>query len=68
MKRVKAVWVALADAPLRVKIVVALGVLYLLNPIDLIPDFIPLIGHLDDVIVVTLITKYVKKHLPDFTL
>lgn len=30
----------------------AMTLLYALSPIDLIPDFIPLIGHLDDVILV----------------
>ena len=67
-QRVRNVWAQLGEAPLRVKVVVVLGVLYLVNPVDLIPDFIPFIGHLDDIIVVSLVTKYVKKHLPDFTL
>lgn len=62
----KSVWAALSDVPIRVKAVLVLGVLYLLNPIDIIPDFIPVIGHLDDVLIVGLVAKYVKKHAPDF--
>lgn len=67
-QRAKAVWKQVSGAPLRVRVVVFLGVMYLMNPFDLIPDFIPFIGQLDDIIVVTLVTRYVKKHLPDFTL
>ena len=51
-----------ASAPWHVKLVVALGVLYLLSPIDLIPDFIPVIGQMDDLIVLGLLIKYVEKH------
>ena len=36
--------------PLLAKIVIGLVVAYALSPIDLIPDFIPLIGYLDDFI------------------
>jgi len=50
------------DTPLRVKIVIVLTGLYLLNPIDLIPDFIPVIGQLDDIVVLTLAVKYIKRH------
>ena len=40
--------------PLLAKIVVALVVAYAFSPIDLIPDFIPVIGYLDDLILVPL--------------
>ena len=62
------VWPQLVAVPIRVKIVVVLGVLYLLNPIDLIPDFIPVLGQLDDIIVIAFVTKYIKKHVPNFEL
>jgi uncharacterized membrane protein YkvA (DUF1232 family) len=44
----------LADSrtPVQAKIFLGLAVGYLCMPFDLIPDFIPVVGHLDDVIVV----------------
>jgi uncharacterized membrane protein YkvA (DUF1232 family) len=38
--------------PLLAKIVLGLAVAYALLPFDLIPDFIPVIGHLDDLVIV----------------
>src|SRR5437762_7383707 len=44
----------LADSrtPVQAKIFLGLAVGYLCMPFDLIPDFIPVIGHLDDVVIV----------------
>jgi len=39
-----------ADTPLVAKLLCVLVVAYALSPIDLIPDFIPVLGYLDDVI------------------
>ena len=49
--------------PRRVKVALALVVPYLALPIDLIPDFIPVLGHLDDALVVLLVLRYVRKHV-----
>lgn len=38
--------------PLKAKILIGITVGYLLSPIDLIPDFIPVLGILDDLIIV----------------
>ena len=35
--------------PLRAKIVAGAAAFYLVNPIDLIPDFVPVIGQVDDI-------------------
>lgn len=43
--------------PLLAKIVAGLTVGYLLSPIDLIPDFIPVLGLLDDLIIVPLLIR-----------
>ena len=40
------------DTPLAAKILAACVVAYAFSPIDLIPDFIPVLGYLDDVILV----------------
>lgn len=50
--------------PWYAKAVVGLVVFYALSPIDLIPDFIPLIGQLDDLIVVPLGLKLASKLVP----
>lgn len=51
-----------STCPRWVKLVVALGAFYLLSPIDLIPDFIPVIGHLDDLALLGFLVALVKKH------
>ncbi len=47
-------WALLRDGrvPLWVRAIIPALILYLAMPIDLIPDFIPVLGHLDDVAVV----------------
>jgi len=49
-----AVYLAAKDArtPWYAKVVVYLTIAYAFSPIDLIPDFIPILGYLDDVIIV----------------
>lgn len=45
--------------PLRAKIVLGVATAYLAMPIDLIPDFVPIAGSLDDAIVAALALRYV---------
>jgi uncharacterized membrane protein YkvA (DUF1232 family) len=45
----------------RRKLALALLVAYLVVPIDLVPDFIPIAGQLDDAIVVALVLRYVVR-------
>jgi uncharacterized membrane protein YkvA (DUF1232 family) len=40
-------------------------VAWLLNPIDLVPEFIPLLGPLDDVVVAVLVLRYVWRRVGD---
>ena len=49
------------ETPILAKIVAVIAVGYVLSPIDLIPDFIPVLGLLDDVIIVpALIVLFIK--------
>ena len=43
-----------------------IGALYVLNPIDLIPDSIPFIGHIDDALVLKFCLKQAKKDLQKY--
>ena len=40
--------------PLRLKLIIPAAVLYLISPIDLLPDILPLLGHTDDLVVIIL--------------
>ena len=50
--------------PRRVRWAVVLAGLWLLSPIDLIPEFLPVIGPLDDVVVVALVLRYAARRIP----
>lgn len=50
--------------PGRVKLVVAFAALWVLSPIDLIPEFLPVIGPLDDIVVVALALRYAARRIP----
>jgi uncharacterized membrane protein YkvA (DUF1232 family) len=50
--------------PTRVKVVLGVAVLWVISPIDLIPEFLPVIGPLDDVVVVALALRYALRHVP----
>lgn len=50
--------------PRRVKVTVAFAGLWVLSPIDLIPEFLPVIGPLDDIVVVALALRYAARRVP----
>jgi uncharacterized membrane protein YkvA (DUF1232 family) len=49
-------------APRRDRIIATACLVYLASPIDLIPDFIPVIGHADDAVVLAYFLRTVGKH------
>ena len=55
----------LADgrAPLGPRLAIAGLLAWLVSPIDLIPEFIPILGPLDDVVVAVLVLRYVRRRL-----
>jgi uncharacterized membrane protein YkvA (DUF1232 family) len=50
--------------PRGAKLAVAFAALWVVSPIDLIPEFLPVIGPLDDVIVVALALRYAARRVP----
>jgi uncharacterized membrane protein YkvA (DUF1232 family) len=50
--------------PRRAKVAVVIAMVYVLSPIDLIPEFLPVIGPLDDVIAVALLLRYAGRSVP----
>jgi uncharacterized membrane protein YkvA (DUF1232 family) len=50
--------------PRRARVAVAFAGLWVLSPIDLIPEFLPVIGPLDDVVVVALALRYAARQVP----
>jgi hypothetical protein len=51
------------SAPLDVRLVVIGLLAWILSPIDLIPDFIPVLGPLDDVVVAVVAMRYVRRRV-----
>ena len=50
--------------PARAKVAIVVAGLWVLSPIDLIPEFLPVIGPLDDVVVVALALRYAARQVP----
>jgi uncharacterized membrane protein YkvA (DUF1232 family) len=48
----------------RARIAVAIAAVWVLSPIDLIPEFLPVIGPLDDIVVVALVLRYAARSVP----
>jgi uncharacterized membrane protein YkvA (DUF1232 family) len=50
--------------PRRARVALLVAGLWVLSPIDLIPEFLPVIGPLDDVVVVALALRYAARQVP----
>jgi uncharacterized membrane protein YkvA (DUF1232 family) len=56
------------DVPRLAKVALLVAVLWVLSPIDLLPEFLPVIGPLDDVVAVVLLLRYAARSVPRETL
>ncbi|MCI7766681.1 MAG: YkvA family protein [Oscillospiraceae bacterium] len=65
-ENIPAVFLALGhkDTPAMAKISAGLALAYALSPIDLIPDFIPVLGYLDDVLILSGLIAIAVKLIP----
>ena len=50
--------------PRRARIAVLVAGLWVASPIDLVPEFLPVIGPLDDVVAVALLLRYAARQVP----
>ena len=64
---IPAVFLALKDVetPWYAKLLAAITVGYALSPVDLIPDFIPVLGYLDDVILLPALIALTVRLIPE---
>lgn len=64
--RTAQVFIALKSkkTPWYAKAVAAIAVAYALSPIDLIPDFIPVLGYIDDLIILPILIKLTSVLIP----
>lgn len=53
------------ETPLSARLLGALTVAYALSPVDLIPDFIPVLGYLDDLIILPLLIALTVRRIPE---
>ena len=63
---IPAIFLALKDkkTPRLAKIFAGLTVIYALSPIDLVPDFVPVLGYLDDLIILPSLVALTIKFIP----
>lgn len=50
--------------PLFPRVLIIVLILYVISPMDILPDWILLLGIADDVVVIALFTKWIKSLLP----
>ncbi|NOW04365.1 DUF1232 domain-containing protein [Clostridium beijerinckii] len=64
---IPAVYIALKkkETPVIAKVFAMITIIYALSPIDLIPDFIPVIGLLDDIILLPILIAITIKFIPE---
>ena len=65
-KEVVQLWKAFfaVETPLYLKFATAFVAFYLVNPFDIVPDFIPFLGWADDLVLVPLMVSWIVSRLP----
>lgn len=53
-----------AGTPLYLKLATIAAAVYLVNPFDIVPDFIPFLGWIDDIVIVPLVVSWIVSRLP----
>ncbi|MBW6394474.1 DUF1232 domain-containing protein [Thermus sp. SYSU G05001] len=66
-REVSALYLALHHPrlPWHARLLASLVVAYALSPVDLIPDFVPILGHLDDLVLIPLGVALVLRLIPE---
>ncbi len=62
----KSWWKGEIDLPWKTVAAMTVALLYLASPIDLLPDFFPLAGYIDDLFIVAVAMELVQDELKDF--
>jgi uncharacterized membrane protein YkvA (DUF1232 family) len=52
------------DVPTRARVALVVAIVWTISPIDLIPEFLPVIGPLDDIVVIALAIRYAARAVP----
>lgn len=63
---IPAIFLALKDKDTSIiaKVFAGITVVYALSPVDLVPDFIPVLGYLDDIILLPMLVALTIKFIP----
>ncbi len=64
---IPAIFLVLQDkeTPIIAKVFATVTVIYALSPVDLVPNFVPVLGYLDDVIILPVLVILTVKFIPD---
>jgi uncharacterized membrane protein YkvA (DUF1232 family) len=52
------------EVPRSAKIAMLVAIVWVISPIDLLPEFLPVIGPLDDVVAVVLLLRFAARRIP----
>lgn len=65
-RQVWTVWLAMRDpeTPLLARGIIVITIAYAASPVDLIPDFIPLLGYLDDLVILPALVALALRLIP----